>query len=132
LQSSSTPIIWQSRSKKNQRHSEGEEGSDNVFADLKDTKLKQHEISSLLGIAQPEVSHLMDGHCSRCTADKLPDFLKRLDRKVTIRSPRSRSYVSASGNVRLALGQVCAMPFDYLEQFRIFDVPEGVVAEVFG
>jgi hypothetical protein len=59
-------------------------------------------------------------------------FLKRLDRQITIRSPRSRSYVSASGNVRLALGQVCAMPFDYLEQFRIFDVPESVVTQVFG
>ena len=72
-------------SKKNQRHTECEEGSGNVFADLKNTKLKQREISSLLGIAQPEVSHLMNGHFSRFTTDKLLDFLKRLDRKVTIR-----------------------------------------------
>ena len=42
------------------------------------------EIAKLLGIAQPEVSHLMNGHYSRFTTDKLLDFLKRLDRKVTI------------------------------------------------
>jgi predicted XRE-type DNA-binding protein len=30
------------------------------------------------------VSHLMNGHFSRFTADKLLDFLKRLDQKVTI------------------------------------------------
>jgi len=41
--------------------------------------------ADLLGIPQPEVSHLMNGHFSRFTTDKLLDFLKRLDRKVTIR-----------------------------------------------
>jgi predicted XRE-type DNA-binding protein len=83
-----------------------EEGSGNVFADLGlkdsdqflgraqigfhvfkiliDKKLKQQEISHILGIAQPDVSHLMNGHFSRFTTDKLLDFLKRLDRKVTI------------------------------------------------
>jgi predicted XRE-type DNA-binding protein len=84
-----------------------EEGSGNVFADLglkdadelyarakigihvykilRDKKLTQREIADLLGIKQPEVSHLMNGHFSRFTTDKLLDFLKRLDRKVTIR-----------------------------------------------
>jgi predicted XRE-type DNA-binding protein len=84
-----------------------EEGSGNVFADLglddadelfaraqlgfhvykllTDRKLKQRDAASLLGIKQPEVSHLMNGHFSRFTADKLLDFLKRLDQKVTIR-----------------------------------------------
>lgn len=84
-----------------------EEGSGNVFADLglKDSdelfaraqlgfcvykillgkKLKQRETSRILGIAQSDVSHLMNGHYSRFTTDKLLDFLKRLDRKVTIR-----------------------------------------------
>ena len=83
-----------------------EEGSGNVFADLgledaeallaraklgfhvykllTDKKLKQREIASLLGIKQPEVSHLMNGHFNRFTTDKLLGFLKRLDRKVTI------------------------------------------------
>ena len=87
--------------------SEVEEGSGNVFADLglddaegrlarakigfhvfkilEDRGLKQREIAALLGIKQPEVSHLMNGHFSRFTTDKLLDFLKRLDRKVTIR-----------------------------------------------
>ena len=88
-----------------------EEGSGNVFADLgfkdsdelfaraqigfcvhkivKDQNLKQREISAVLGIAQSDVSHLMNGHYSRFTTDKLLDFLKRLDRKVTIRiAPR--------------------------------------------
>jgi predicted XRE-type DNA-binding protein len=83
-----------------------EEGSGNVFADLgledaqdlfarsqlgfyiykllKSRNLKQREAASLLGIKQPEVSHLMNGHFSRFTTDKLLDFLKRLDQKVTI------------------------------------------------
>ncbi|WP_435008767.1 helix-turn-helix domain-containing protein [Tundrisphaera lichenicola] len=85
---------------------EGEPGSGNVFADLgledaderfaraqlgfhvhqliSKRKLKQREIAALLGIKQPEVSHLMNGHFSLLTADKLLDFLKRLDQKVTI------------------------------------------------
>jgi predicted XRE-type DNA-binding protein len=90
-----------------------EEGSGNVFADLglkdadqllaraqigfhvfkilEDKKLKQREIADVLGIAQPDVSHLMNGHFSRFTTDKLLEFLKRLDRKVTIEvSPRRK------------------------------------------
>lgn len=55
-----------------------------VFKILEDKKLKQREIASVLGIAQPDVSHLMNGHFSRFTTDKLLDFLKRLDRKVII------------------------------------------------
>jgi predicted XRE-type DNA-binding protein len=84
-----------------------EEGSGNVFADLglEDgdelyaraqlgfhvhklllaRKLRQQEIVSLLGIKQPEVSHLMNGHFSRFTTDKLLEFLKRLDQTVSIR-----------------------------------------------
>lgn len=83
-----------------------EEGSGNVFADLglenadelfaraqigfhvykilETRKLKQREIASILGIAQPDVSHLMNGHYSRFTTDKLLGFLKRLNQKVTI------------------------------------------------
>jgi predicted XRE-type DNA-binding protein len=83
-----------------------EEGSGNVFADLelpdadelharakigfhvyelvKARGLKQREISKLLDIKQPEVSHLMNGHFSRFTTEKLFEFLRRLDRKVTI------------------------------------------------
>lgn len=85
---------------------EHEEGSGNVFADLglpdaddrlarsklgvhvykllADRQLTQREIAALLGIKQPEVSHLMNGHFNRFTTDKLLGFLKRLDRKVTI------------------------------------------------
>jgi predicted XRE-type DNA-binding protein len=85
---------------------EFEKGSGNVFADLgladsdellarsklgfhvykilKDQKLKKREIATVLGTKQPEVSHLMNGHFNRFTTDKLLDFLKRLDRKVTI------------------------------------------------
>lgn len=83
-----------------------EEGSGNVFADLglddadelytrsqigffvfkilEDKKLKQREIADILHIAQPDVSHLMNGHFSRFTTDKLLDFLKRLNQKVVI------------------------------------------------
>ena len=85
---------------------EYEEGSGNVFADLglddadelfarsqigfhvyqiiRDRDLKQREAAELLGIAQPDVSHLMNGHFSRFTTDKMLDFLKRLNQKVTI------------------------------------------------
>ena len=55
-----------------------------VYRILKTRKLKQREIANLLGIAQPDVSHLMNGHYSRFTADKLLDFLRRLEQKVTI------------------------------------------------
>jgi predicted XRE-type DNA-binding protein len=87
-----------------------EEGSGNIFADLglkdanqllaraqigyhvfkilKEEKLKQRQIAEILGIAQPDVSHLMNGHFSRFTTDKLLDFLKRLDRKVRIEVSR--------------------------------------------
>lgn len=55
-----------------------------VFKILENRKLKQREIARVLGIKQPDVSHLMNGHFSRFTTDKLLDFLKRLDQKVTI------------------------------------------------
>ena len=93
-------------SKSKKAEIEYEESSGNVFADLeledaselftraqigfyvyqilKNRNLKQREIAHLLSIAQPDVSHLMNGHYSRFTADKLLDFLRRLDQKVTI------------------------------------------------
>jgi predicted XRE-type DNA-binding protein len=96
-------------SKKNKRI-EFEVGSGNIFADLgledsgelhtrsligfhvyrilKDRKLRQRQIADILGIAQPDVSHLMNGHFSRFTTDKLLDFLKRLDQKVRIEVSR--------------------------------------------
>src|SRR5271163_3891018 len=89
---------------------EFEEGSGNVFADLglkdadqllaraqigfhvfkilEDKKMKQREIAEVLGIGKPDVSHLMNGHFSRFTTDKLLDFLRRLDRKVMIEVSR--------------------------------------------
>ena len=56
-----------------------------VYSLLKDRGLTQREAAALLGVKQPEISHLMNGHFSRFTTDRLLDFLKRLDRKVTIR-----------------------------------------------
>ena len=55
-----------------------------VYSLLKDRKLKQREMAELLGVKQPEVSHLMNGRFSRFTTDKLLDFLRRLDCRVTI------------------------------------------------
>jgi predicted XRE-type DNA-binding protein len=94
-------------SEKDRTDFEYEEGSGNVFADLglddadelharaqlgfhvhrllAARKLKQREIADLLGVKQPEVSHLMNGHFSRFTTDKLLEFLKRLDQTVSIR-----------------------------------------------
>jgi predicted XRE-type DNA-binding protein len=45
-----------------------------VYELLKDRKLKQSEIAALLRIKQPDVSHLINGHFSRFTTDKLLDF----------------------------------------------------------
>jgi predicted XRE-type DNA-binding protein len=60
-----------------------------VFKILKAKKLKQREMAAVLGIAQPDVSHLMNGHFTRFTTDKLFDFLRRLGHKVRIEiSPR--------------------------------------------
>jgi predicted XRE-type DNA-binding protein len=83
-----------------------EESSGNVFADLgledadelftrgkigiqvlrllKQRDLKQREISQLLGIPQPEVSHLMKGEFQRFSEGKLLTFLKRLDTEITL------------------------------------------------
>lgn len=91
----------------NKTNIEYEEGSGNVFADLglddanelfaraqigihvfnllKKRGLKQKDISKLLGIAQPDVSHLMNGHFNRFTTDKLMEFLRCLDQKVIIK-----------------------------------------------
>lgn len=90
---------------------EWEESTGNVFADLglddaeelqargmigihivellSGQKLKQREIADLLGVKQSEVSHLLNGHFSRFTVDKLFRFLKCLNQKVSIQiSPR--------------------------------------------
>ncbi len=62
-----------------------------VYKILESRNLKQREIAKLLGIAQPDVSHLMNGHFSRFTTDKLLDFLRRMNQKVTIRiSPHKK------------------------------------------
>ncbi|MEQ9209022.1 MAG: helix-turn-helix transcriptional regulator, partial [Pseudomonadales bacterium] len=38
---------------------------------LKDKGMKQREVAALLGIKQAEVSHLLNGHFSRFTVDRL-------------------------------------------------------------
>ena len=55
-----------------------------VFQLLEERGLKQREIAELLGINQSEVSRLMNGHFHLFSTDKLLDFLKRLNQKVTI------------------------------------------------
>ena len=91
---------------KKQVEIEFEESSGNIFADLgfedaeelqaraligchvvqllNERNMKQREIAALLEIKQSEVSHLLNGHFSRFTTDKLLDFLKRMNQKVTI------------------------------------------------
>jgi len=84
-----------------------EDGSGNVFADLglkdsgelftraqigihviqaiKNAKISgQKAIGEILGIEQPEVSHLLNGHFSRFSSEKLLEFLNRLDLKFSI------------------------------------------------
>ena len=84
-----------------------EDGSGNVFADLgldesgglftraqvgihvinaiKHSKLSgQKAIGSILNIEQPEVSHLLNGHFSRFSTEKLLEFINRLDLNISI------------------------------------------------
>jgi predicted XRE-type DNA-binding protein len=49
---------------------------------LIEKQLKQREVARLLAIQQPEVSHLLNGHFSRFTTDKLIRLLYRLGWKV--------------------------------------------------
>jgi predicted XRE-type DNA-binding protein len=46
---------------------------------LKQRNLKQREISELLGIPQPQASHLIKGEFQHFSEGKLLIFLKRLD-----------------------------------------------------
>ena len=55
---------------------------------LSERQITQHEIAVLLGVKQPKVSHLMNGHFNRFSKDKLLAFLKRLDRKVAAHGRR--------------------------------------------
>jgi predicted XRE-type DNA-binding protein len=55
-----------------------------VWKILKAKNLKQREIADLLGIKQPEVSHLMNGEFSRFRESELINSLKRFDREVVI------------------------------------------------
>jgi len=58
---------------------------------LKTKDMKQKEIAAVLEIKQAEVSHLLNGHFSRFSVDKLLDFLKRMNQKVTIQiSPHKK------------------------------------------
>jgi predicted XRE-type DNA-binding protein len=101
-----------------------EESSGNVFADLgledaselfmrgkigiqvlrllSQRNLKQREISELLGIPQPEVSHLMKGEFQRFSEGKLLIFLKRLDTEITLHlRPRNAPGQSAETVISL-------------------------------
>jgi predicted XRE-type DNA-binding protein len=83
-----------------------EESSGNIFADLgfdnademlmrgkigiqvvrllRERNVKQREAAELLGVSQPEVSHLMKGEFQRFSEGKLLMFLKRLDTEITL------------------------------------------------
>lgn len=87
-------------------HPEFYEGSGNVFADLglensdklyvqakigfevwkilKEHKLKQREIAEFLGIAQSDVSLLMNCKFNRFSKEKLLGFLEKLNREVIL------------------------------------------------
>ena len=85
---------------------EYEESSGNIFADLgledaeelyargligchvvellNKKNLKQRELADVLNVKQAEISHLLNGHFNRFTTDKLMEFVRRLDHKITI------------------------------------------------
>lgn len=56
---------------------------------LKSKEMKQKDIAEILHLKPAEVSHLLNGHFSRFSTDKLLSLLAVLDQKVTIQiSPR--------------------------------------------
>ncbi len=55
-----------------------------VFSFVEERGLKQRETAELLGVNQSEVSRLMNGYFDVFSTDKLLDFLRRLNKKVTI------------------------------------------------
>ena len=69
-----------------------------VLKILKGRDLKQRKMANLLGITQPEVSHLMNGNFGRFSVWKLVSFLKKLDREVmlVINQPDTRHGISLS------------------------------------
>ena len=69
---------------------------------LKERNLKQREISELLGIPQPEVSHLMKGEFQRFSEGKLLNFLKQLDTEITLHL-RSRNGENQSTETVISL-----------------------------
>jgi predicted XRE-type DNA-binding protein len=69
---------------------------------LKLRNLKQREIGELLGISQPEVSHLMNGEFQRFSDGKLISFLKRLDAEITLHI-RDRYLANESSEILIAL-----------------------------
>ena len=99
--------------RKNKTDIEFEKSSGNVFADLelenaeelqartmigchiirllKERNMEQRELAEVLGVKQAEISHLLNGHFSRFTTDKLLAFLKRMNLKVTIRISHHKS-----------------------------------------
>ena len=90
----------------NEENIEVYEGSGNVFADLglkdaeelyiraklgfqvltilRDRKLEQGEVATLLNIEQPDVSLLMRGRFHHFSTESLLAFLKKLDQEVTL------------------------------------------------
>jgi predicted XRE-type DNA-binding protein len=55
-----------------------------VWKILKAHKLKQREFANILGIAQSDVSLLMNCKFNRFSTEKLLSFLKKLDREVIL------------------------------------------------
>ena len=69
---------------------------------LKQRNLERHEMSELLGIPQPEVSHLMNGEFQRLDEGKLLLFLKRLDTEITLHL-RPRNGGNQSAEIAISL-----------------------------
>ena len=55
-----------------------------IYQILKQRNLKEREIATLLNVSELEVSHLINGHFSHFTTERLLVFLQCLNMKVTI------------------------------------------------
>lgn len=61
-----------------------------VFRIIKQKKLTQHQVAKLLGVDQPEISKLKNGHYFRFSLERLFYFLNRLHYNVDIKLSLAR------------------------------------------
>jgi len=63
-----------------------------IQKDIKEKKLTQAQAAELIGITQPDISKLKNGRYSRFTAERLFNFLNRLNYDVDIHITKAKNH----------------------------------------